>query len=88
MTVMQEKIKVGIHCGIHSRVAIQLAEIASENNVEMEIVRDKERIDCRSILEVLGLALVQGSHIYVRARGEQAAKALSNVKCLLAGKNL
>ncbi|HHB75947.1 MAG TPA: HPr family phosphocarrier protein [Desulfobulbus sp.] len=88
MTVLQKEMKVGIHCGVHGRVAVKLAEIAEKNKVDMEIISEKEQVNCRSILEVLGLALVQGSHICVRAEGKQAAKALITVKSLLAGQKI
>ena len=83
--VLQEEIEVRIHCGIHGRVAADLVDIEKKYNVTMEIIKGNEQVNCRSILEVLALALVRGSHIYVRARGKQAAEALTTVKSLLAG---
>jgi phosphotransferase system HPr (HPr) family protein len=88
MMILHEEMEVCIHCGVHGRVAVKLAEIAEKNNVDMEIISEKEQVNCRSILEVLGLALVRGSHIRVRAKGEQAAKALTTVKSLLAGQKI
>jgi phosphotransferase system HPr (HPr) family protein len=85
MTVLQEEIVVRIHCGIHGRVAANLNDIAKKYSVTMEIIKGNEQVNCQSILDVLGLALVRGSRIHVRVRGKQAEKALTTVKSLLAG---
>jgi len=85
MIVLTEKMEVLVHCGVHGRVAVQLAEIAEENNVELCVASDGRQVSCSSILELLGLALVQGTKITVRVEGEQAEVALQAVKKLLMG---
>jgi len=41
MIVLTEKMEVLVHCGVHGRVAVQLAEIAEENNVELCVAEQR-----------------------------------------------
>ncbi len=81
----REKIVVRNHCGVHARVATGLAAIAKADNVEIELISSGRSADCRSILEVLSLALTRGSQVEVLVRGADAAQALRAVRQLLIG---
>ncbi len=83
MIVLTEKMEVLVHCGVHGRVAVQLAEIAEDKNVELLISSGGRQVSCNSILELLGLALIQGTRISVRAEGERAEDALQAVRKLI-----
>lgn len=87
MTILTVEVDILVHCGIHGRVAVHLAEIAKTNKVDLQIRYGKQQVNCSSILELLSLALVHGSQISVRAEGEQAEKALLAVRNLLMGEN-
>jgi phosphocarrier protein HPr len=67
---------VGNEKGIHSRVATRLAGISAEFGVILQISKGEEIVDCSSILDVLALALVQGTVIGLHAGGEKAGAAL------------
>ncbi|WP_306546868.1 HPr family phosphocarrier protein [Desulfobulbus sp.] len=77
MTTCASDLVVGNERGIHGRVATRLAEVASEFAVVLQIRRAEETVECSSILDVLSLALVQGSEISVQAVGEQAEAAMA-----------
>lgn len=83
MSIVEESMEILVHCGVHGRVAVNLAEVAKESNVDLHIISGNKEVNCNSILELLSLALVQGSRISVRAEGEQAEKALQIVRILL-----
>jgi phosphotransferase system HPr (HPr) family protein len=83
MSVIEEHMEILVHCGVHGRVAVTLAEVARDNNVDLQIESGDRQVNCSSILELLSLALVQGSRITVRVEGEQAERALRAVKILL-----
>jgi phosphotransferase system HPr (HPr) family protein len=68
--------------GIHCRVATRLAEVVAGHNVKMKIVGSDDWVDCSSILDVLGLALVHGSRVRFTARGPAAHRVLSAVQTL------
>lgn len=83
MSVIEEDLQVRVHCGVHGRVAVNLAEIALREQVELFIGSDDREVNCGSILELLSLGLVQGSQIRVRIEGEQADSAMQAVRDLL-----
>jgi phosphotransferase system HPr (HPr) family protein len=68
---------VGNRRGIHGRVATRLAEIALEYDVIFRIQRGKKSVECSSILDVLALALVEGTAINLQAEGARAVAALA-----------
>lgn len=80
MKHLEKKIIVNNPNGVHSRVATKLAQIASDNEVRLNIIYCNQEIDCSSVLDVLGMAFVQGSSFVVRADGEQSVKALGEVE--------
>jgi len=83
MSVLEESMEILVHCGVHGRVAVNLAEVAMENNVDLQIKSGNKQVNCNPILALLSLALVQGSRISVGVEGEQAERALQAVRILL-----
>lgn len=83
MNVLEEQLEVLVHCGVHGRVAVNLAEIALKKEVDLFISANGRQVNCSSILELLSLGLAQGSQIKVRVEGEQAPDAMQAVRDLL-----
>ena len=67
-------------------MAARLAEIGRGQGVEIRITSKDRTVTCDSILEVLGLALVQGSRVTIHVRGERAKSALAEIRTLLSGR--
>ena len=87
MSWLETTVIVGNTRGVHGRVATRLAEIAANYQVCLTLTRDAETVDCASILDVLALALVQGTAITLRAEGEQAGAALAVAREVLTGQD-
>jgi phosphocarrier protein len=83
---MEKDITVGVHCGIHGRVATELARLAGRTGTRLEIITRNRTADCASILEILALGISRGSRIQVRATGEEAGAVLARACSLLTGK--
>ena len=83
MSRCETAVIVGNTRGVHGRVATRLAEIATDCHVCLTLIRDEETVDCASILDVLALALVQGTTITLRAEGDQAGVALEAAREVL-----
>lgn len=78
---------VGNKRGVHGRVATRLAEIASDYAVQVRIRRGEQWVDGSSILDVLALALVEGTEIQLAVAGERAGEALAAATSLLAAQD-
>lgn len=62
--------------GLHLRPAHALTTLAGKFKSVIEIVRDGENADAKSILSVMGLAAEQGTQLIIRATGDDANLAL------------
>jgi len=62
--------------GIHLRPADQLVRRAQEFEADIQIVKDGEAFDGKSILSVISLVAEQGTELVVQATGPDADEAL------------
>jgi phosphotransferase system HPr (HPr) family protein len=62
--------------GLHLRPAHQFVELASRFNSRVEVVKDGQRVDGKSVLSMLTLAAVKGCQLVVEATGADAAAAV------------
>jgi phosphocarrier protein HPr len=64
--------------GLHLRPASQLVKLASTyNRCDIEITKDGQTINAKSIMGVIMLAAEQGSDLTIEARGEGSSEAVS-----------
>ena len=61
--------------GLHARPAYLFAEMASKFESQVELIKDGERIDGKSILSILTLAAGKGTIVSVEATGPDAQEA-------------
>lgn len=63
--------------GLHARPAYMFAELAATFDAKVEIVKEGERIDGKSILSILTLAAEKDSELLIEATGSDAKAALN-----------
>ena len=62
--------------GLHARPAEMFARLATRFTATIEVVKDSERVDAKSILHILTLGAEQGQQLLLEATGEDAQAAL------------
>ena len=62
--------------GLHARPADLFVKCAMQFESKIEIIKQSERFDGKSILEILALAAVQGTELSIEAVGADADAAL------------
>src|SRR5580765_6480481 len=62
--------------GLHARPAELFVKMASQYQSTIEVIKDGERVDGKSILNVLTLAAVEGTQLEIAATGPDAQAAL------------
>jgi len=62
--------------GLHARPANLFVRKASEFASQIELIKDGERVDGKSILSVLTLVAEQGTRLVIEAKGPDAADAV------------
>jgi phosphotransferase system HPr (HPr) family protein len=70
--------------GLHARPAHALVILASRYKAHIELVRDGECADAKSILAIMTLAAEQGTQLTIKATGEDAGEAIAALTQLFA----
>lgn len=72
--------------GIHARPAAQFVRVASRFQADVTVEKDEERVDGKSIMGLMMLAVGCGAEITVSAEGADEAEAVAAIEELIAGK--
>jgi phosphocarrier protein HPr len=70
--------------GLHARAATKLVQLASKFPCDVEVVRDGQSANGKSVMGVLLLCGSIGSILEVRARGERAQECVQAIGDLIA----
>ena len=62
--------------GLHMRPAHLLSKAAAQFECEIELEKDGQAIDCKSIMSLLTLCAQQGTQLQLRASGQDAQQAV------------
>ena len=72
--------------GLHARAATKLVQLASRFPCEVEIVRDDQGANGKSVMGVLLLCGSMGTVLEVRARGDRADECVAAIGDLIANR--
>lgn len=72
--------------GLHARAATKLVQLASRFPCEVEIVRDDQGANGKSVMGVLLLCGSMGTVLEVRARGDRADECVAAIGELIANR--
>ncbi|MEX0865833.1 MAG: HPr family phosphocarrier protein [Pirellulales bacterium] len=75
-TIQRRAVVVSNSQGLHARPADLFARTAGKFESKVEIINGSQRVDGKSILDVLTLAAVQGTELEIEAVGPDAGEAL------------
>ena len=81
--VCERKFRVRAELGLHARPAGRFAQLAGRYRCEVTLSRGGEWVSGRSVLSILSLAAAAGTVLSVRAVGEDAEEAVSDLGRLL-----
>lgn len=69
--------------GLHARAAAKLVQCASRFDAQVEVERNGQRVNAKSIMGVMMLAASQGTLIGIEATGRDAQEALAALGSLI-----
>lgn len=69
--------------GLHARAAAKFVGLVRTFEADIDVSRDEETVDGRSIMDLLMLGAGPGTRITINARGLDAAEALAALKALV-----
>lgn len=83
MTKIVKKLEIKNRLGLHARAAALLVQTVNKFSAQVNVSKDGQTADGRSIMGVLTLAATQGSKIQIEANGEDAEKVVKALEKLL-----
>lgn len=80
------KFKIINQLGLHARAATKLVQLASKFPCDVEISREEQIANAKSVMGVLLLCGSRGTVVEVRAKGEQAEECVRAIGELIANR--
>jgi phosphocarrier protein HPr len=84
MSEATSRFKIINQLGLHARAATKLVQLASKFPCDVEVARDDQTANGKSVMGVLLLCGSKGTVIEVRARGERADECVQAIGQLIA----
>ncbi len=81
--MVEKEVVVTSDAGVHARPAMMMVREAMKFSCDIVLVKDEVEADCKSIMSVLGLAIVSGSKLIIKAEGDQAEEAVNIIVKLI-----
>ena len=77
--MVEKEVVVNSDAGIHARPAMMIVREAMKYPCDITLVKDNVEADGKSIMSVLGLAIISGSRLVIRADGEGATELVDYI---------
>jgi len=81
--MLEKEVTIINKLGLHARAAAKLVNVATKYNSQIEIEKDGQRVNGKSIMGVMMLAAGQGSNILLLADGDDASESLTDIENLI-----
>ncbi len=86
MTHLEKKVCVVNELGLHTRPATLIVKLLQDCKSQVTFIYKKQRVDARSILNILMLAATRQSWITIEVEGEDAEETMRRlVECFESG---
>jgi len=79
----EREVVVKSDAGVHARPAMMIVKEAMKYPCDVKLIKDDVEADCKSIMSVLGLAIISGSRLIIRASGEGEAKVVDSIVSMI-----
>ena len=86
MTVVEDVFEIVNELGLHARAATRFVQTANRFRADVEVEKDGQVVNGKSIMGVLMLVASKGTSIRVRATGEDAAECVAALRELVASR--
>lgn len=81
--MVEKDVVVNSDAGIHARPAMMIVREAMKYPCDITLIKDNVEADGKSIMSVLGLAIISGSKLTIRASGEGEIELVSYILNLI-----
>ena len=84
--MLKREVTILNHQGMHARPAMQIVETSSRFNSKIRVRKGDNRVNAKSIMEVMTLEATQGTLLVFEADGDDASQALDALAKLVTDK--
>jgi len=84
MSAVQKEVTIINRLGLHARAAGHFRRTAASFKADIEVRKDSITANAKSLLGLMALEAAQGTTITIRAKGEDAQKAVDALEKLVA----
>ena len=79
--MLEERVKIINHLGLHARAAAQLMKLSTQFKSDIKLRRVDNNViaDAKSILSILNLAAPKGTYLEIKIVGEDETEALGEL---------
>ena len=81
--MIKKKMKIINKLGLHARASSKLTQLACSFTSKIFLIKDENKVNAKSIMEVLMLAAGKNTIIFVEAEGVDEKEAISSIQRLL-----
>jgi len=83
---LEQSFVIANELGLHARAATRFVQTASRYDCVVEVEKDGQRVNGKSIMGVLMLVAAKGTTITVRSKGKDAERAMEALGRLIQNK--
>ncbi|NOX08093.1 MAG: HPr family phosphocarrier protein [Gammaproteobacteria bacterium] len=81
--MLQKEITIINKLGLHARAAAKFVTLASQFNCDIQVIKNNNEINGKSIMGIMMLAASKGSSVTLKIEGNDEKKALSELEALI-----
>ena len=79
----EREVVVKSDAGVHARPAMMLVKEAMKHPGKVSLIKGTHSADCKSIMSVLGLVILSGTKLTIRAEGEKAGEIVDTLAAMI-----
>ncbi|GHH99193.1 HPr family phosphocarrier protein [Neobacillus kokaensis] len=77
--MIKQSVRINKKAGLYAKPVNQLVQTASEFNADIYLIYNDRRVNVKSVLGILSLAIPNQSEVTIEASGEDEKEALKNI---------
>ncbi|MBO8173283.1 MAG: HPr family phosphocarrier protein [Bacillaceae bacterium] len=81
--MVEEKVTVKLKTGLQARPAAQFVQEANRFSSQIYLQKDEKKVDAKSIMGVMSLAVASGTEVTIVADGPDEEKAVESLSALI-----
>lgn len=84
----RQPVVVKLKTGLHARPAALFVQEANKFSSEIMVEKDEKKVNAKSIMGIMSLAISSGTEIHISAEGSDAEQALTALVALVSKEEL